>query len=143
MYRRKIFVSFDFEEDRNYKYTLNMWSSRTDFDFTMDDRSPREIQTDSVSVVKQVLSRKINEASTIIVIAGEQINKPHKDRYEIGYINWQNYEVAKAIELRKDIILVKLHPSSQCPEQLYGHYYVVAKNFTQEDILDALRTANK
>lgn len=95
MYRKKIFVSFDFEHDRHYKYILNMWNDNENFEFTCDDRSPSEIQTNSVSVVKQVLSRKINEADAIVVIVGQYANSLHEDRYEIGYRNWQNYELQK------------------------------------------------
>lgn len=71
MAKLKIFVSFDFEKDRQYKYTLNMWNSNSNFEFTCDDRSTSEIQTESVSVVKNVLSRKINEAAVVVVIIGE------------------------------------------------------------------------
>ena len=96
MAKPKIFVSFDIEKDRQYKYTLNMWNSNSNFEFTCDDRSPSEIQTESVSVVKNVLSRKINEAAVVVVIIGEDANRLHKDWREIGYRNWQNYEIAKA-----------------------------------------------
>ena len=34
MAKPKIFVSFDFENDRNYKYTLNMWNANSNFEFT-------------------------------------------------------------------------------------------------------------
>ena len=90
MSKPKIFVSFDFEKDRQYKYTLNMWNANSAFEFTCDDRSPHEIQTNSVAVVKNVLSRKINEASAVIVIVGQDANKLHPDWREIGYRNWQN-----------------------------------------------------
>lgn len=31
----KIFVSFDFDNDRLYKYTLNMWASNANIDFSL------------------------------------------------------------------------------------------------------------
>ena len=62
MAKPKIFVSFDFEKDRQYKYTLNMWNSNSNFEFTCDDRSPSEIQTESVSVVKNVYAYRFNSA---------------------------------------------------------------------------------
>ena len=34
MNKPKIFVSFDFEKDRQYKYTLNMWNANSAFEFT-------------------------------------------------------------------------------------------------------------
>lgn len=140
MSKTKIFVSFDFEKDRHYKYTLNMWNSNPNFEFTCDDRSPSEVQTDSVAVVKQVLSRKINEATTIIVIVGEDANKLHRDYVSIGYRNWQNYEVAKAKELGKKIIAVQLNSSYSYPEELKGVNAKRVYQFEQKAILDALKT---
>ena len=63
MARPKIFVSFDFENDRSYKYTLNMWNVNSSFEFTCNDKSPNEIQSWNIPTIKAVLSRKINEAT--------------------------------------------------------------------------------
>ena len=41
----KIFVSFDFDNDRQYKYTLNMWAGNTNIDFSFNDGSTQEIQS--------------------------------------------------------------------------------------------------
>lgn len=139
MSKPKIFVSFDFEKDRNYKYTLNMWNSNPNFEFTCDDRSPSEIQTQSVAVVKNVLSRKINEATAVIVIIGEDANKLHRDRAEIGYRNWQNYEVAKAKEFRKKLIAVQLNSQYEYPEELKNANATRVYSFTQDAIIKAVR----
>lgn len=140
MGKAKVFVSFDFEKDRQYKYTLNMWNSNPSFEFTCDDRSPSEVQTDSIAVVKQVLSRKINEATTVIVIVGEDANKLHKDHVSIGYRNWQNYEVAKAKELGKRIIAVQLNSGYSYPDELVGVNAKRVYRFEQAPILEALRS---
>lgn len=139
MAKPKIFVSFDFEKDRQYKYTLNMWSANSSFEFTCDDRSPSEIQTNSVSVVKNVLSRKINEASAVVVIVGEDANKLHPDWREIGYRNWQNYEVAKAKELGKRLIAVQLNSLYSYPEELIGANAIRVYSFTHDEIVKAVR----
>lgn len=139
MAKRSIFISFDFEKDRQYKYTLNMWDKNPDFDFTCDDRSPSEIQTDSVAVVKNVLSRKINEATAVIVIVGEDANKLHRDWREIGYRNWQNYEIAKAKELGKQIIAVQINSQYEYPEELKGANATRVYSFTQDAIVKAVR----
>ena len=68
MSKPQIFVSFDFEKDRNHKYTLNMWNANSSFEFTCNDKSPSEIQSRNIPTVKSVLSRKINEATHVIVI---------------------------------------------------------------------------
>lgn len=79
MSKPKIFVSFDFENDRHYKYTLNMWNANSSFEFTCNDMSPSEIQSWNIPTIKSVLSRKINEATHVIVIVGAEANKLHKD----------------------------------------------------------------
>lgn len=135
----KIFVSFDFEKDRHYKYTLNMWNSNPNFEFTCDDRSPSEIQTQSVSVVKNVLSRKINEATTVVVIVGEDANKLHKDWREIGYRNWQNFEIAKAKELGKKLVAVQINSQYEYPEELKSANATRVYSFTESEIIKAVR----
>ena len=63
MNKPKIFVSFDFKNDRYYKYTLNMWNVNSNFEFTCNDTSPSEIQSWNIPTIKGVLSRKIKEAT--------------------------------------------------------------------------------
>lgn len=41
----KTFVSFDFENDRQYKYILNSWDANQYIDFEFDDGSTREINS--------------------------------------------------------------------------------------------------
>lgn len=139
MYKKKIFVSFDFEHDRQYKYTLNMWNGNSNFEFSYDDRSPSEIQSDSVTVVKQVLSRKINEADAVVVIVGKYANSWHRDNQKIGYRNWQNYETAKAKELGKKLIALQINPYYEYPDELKNSNAIRVYSFHQNDIIKAVR----
>ena len=118
MFRTKIFVSFDFENDRNYKYTLNSGIKIRILNLHVTIHLQSEIQSWNISTIKAVLSRKINEATHVIVIVGKEANKLHKDRISIGYRNWQNFEIAKAKELKKQIIALQLNPSYEYPEEL-------------------------
>ena len=43
MAKKKVFVSFDYEKDRNYYFLLKAWDSNSDFEFTMTDMTPNEI----------------------------------------------------------------------------------------------------
>src|SRR5271166_850723 len=95
---KRVFVSFDFDNDAHYKNLLKAWHAHPEFDFYFNDLTPEEIKSDSVAVVKQVLSKKINEANYTLVLVGKEANHLHKDREEIGYKNWQNYEIAKSKE---------------------------------------------
>ncbi len=137
--KTKIFVSFDFENDRNYKYTLNMWNANSTFEFTCNDKSPKEIQSWNISTIKSVLSRKINEATCVVVIVGKEANRLHKDRQLIGYRNWQNFEVAKAKELNKKIIAVQLNSSLEYPEELRNSGATRIYSFKHDDIVKAIR----
>jgi len=137
MAKKKVFISFDYDHDRKYKYMLEAWDANSDFDFHINDISPSEIQSNSVSVVKQVLSRKINEATYTIVLIGEYANSKHKDSAEIGYKNWQNYEIAKSKEHKNKLIGVKLDANYVAPEELYNSGATWA-SFNKESILNAL-----
>ena len=139
--KKKVFVSFDYEKDRLYYYLLKAWDANSNFDFTMVDKTPNEIQSDSVAVVKRALSRKIDEASYTLVIIGEEANKLHPDHIEIGYRNWQNYEVAKSFELGNRLVGVKIDDSNEAPEQLYGKGATWARAFSKDSIIAALNKA--
>ena len=139
MAKPKISVSFDFENDRHYKYTLNMWNANSNFEFTCNDKSPSEIQSWNIPIVKSVLSRKINEADHVVVIVGKDANKLHEDRAIIGYRNWQNFEVAKAKELGKHIIAVQLNSLYEYPEELINCGATRVYSFNQSDIIQAIK----
>lgn len=139
MAKPKIFVSFDFENDRHYKYTLNMWNANSSFEFTCNDKSPSEIQSWNIPTIKSVLARKINEATHVVVIVGKEANKLHKDRVSIGYRNWQNFEVAKAKLFRKKIIAVQLNSSYEYPEELKNCGATRVYSFNHAEIVKAVR----
>ena len=136
MNKPKIFVSFDFKNDRYYKYTLNMWNVNSNFEFTCNDTSPSEIQSWNIPTIKGVLSRKIKEATYVVVIVGAEANKY---REHIGYRNWQNFEVAKAKELGKKLIAVQLNSLYEYPEELKYSGAKRIYSFNYADIVKAIR----
>lgn len=91
--------------------------------------------------MKSVLSRKINEADYTLVIVGAEANKLHKDYREIGYRNWQNFEVAKSKEHGNRLVGVKINSNFQSPEELLNSGASWDLSFTFEKILDALNRA--
>lgn len=82
----KIFVSFDFDNDRQYKYTLNMWASNANIDFSFNDGSTQEIKSWNISRIKAAITTKINQSDAILVLVGEHADTPHKDRTLIGFV---------------------------------------------------------
>jgi hypothetical protein len=116
MAKKKVFVSFDYDNDKHYKALLKAWDANSNFDFYFSDLSSNEIDSNSVSVVKQALSRKINEANYTVVLIGKEANKQHKDHKEIGYKNWLNFEIAKSKEHKNELVGIKLDKTNGSPE---------------------------
>jgi len=143
MAKKKVFVSFDYENDKQYKFLLQAWDANPNFDFCFSDLSAQEIKTSSISVVKQKLSQKINDATYTLVIVGNEANKQHKDHKEIGFKNWINYEIAKSKEHKNKLIGVKIDKSYESPEELLNAGASWAMSFTQDAIIKALDDAAK
>ena len=120
MARPKVCISFDYENDKYSRNAIRLWNNNKYIDFDIIDKTPSEIDTYNISRIKAGLTTKISESNILLVISGDYINTPHRDRNEIGCINWQNWECRKALELNKKIILVKLKSSSLIPEELLG-----------------------
>ena len=120
MARPKVCVSFDYENDKYSRNAIRLWNENKYIDFDIIDKTPSEIDTYNISRIKAGLTTKISESNILLVISGDYINTPHRDRNEIGCINWQNWECQKALELNKKIILVKLKNSNEIPEELLG-----------------------
>lgn len=141
MAKKRVFVSFDYENDKRYKFLLQAWDANPNFDFCFSDLSSQEINSWFIPVIKQKLSEKINEATYTLVIVGEEANKQHKDHREIGYKNWLNYEIAKSKEHRNRLVGVKIDKTYESPEQLFNAGACWAMSFTQEAIIKALNDA--
>lgn len=137
----KIFVSFDFDKDRHYKYTLNMWDANPSIEFDFNDGSTKEIKSDEFSRVKAAITAKINKADAILVLVGEDADKMHKDHEKIGYPNWQYFEIAQAKAARKKIIAVKIDKGNTSPELLYNSGASWAYSFTLFSIKNAINKA--
>lgn len=120
MARPKVCISFDYENDKYSRNAIRLWNNNKYIDFDIIDKTPSEIDTYDISRIKAGLTTKISESNILLVISGDYINAPHRDRNKIGCINWQNWECRKALELNKKIILVKLKSSSLIPEELLG-----------------------
>ena len=118
MARPKICISFDYENDKYSRNAIRLWNENENIDFDIIDKTPSEIDTYNISRIKGGLTSKISEANILLVISGDYINSPHKDKNEIGCINWQNWECKKALELGKKIILVRLHSYNSVPNEL-------------------------
>lgn len=138
MTKKKVIVSFDYEHDRQYYYLLKAWDANDDFDFFFSDLTPKEIQSESVNIIKKVLSEKIHEADYMIALIGAHSDEQHPDHNEIGYKNWQAYEIAKNFEWGNKLVVVKLDSSYYAPDEAYDTGAEWVYSFNEEDVIDAL-----
>lgn len=137
----KVFVSFDWEKDKRYKFLLEAWDANPNFKFVFDDGTPPEINSDNVGRVKAALTRKIDSAIYTLVIVGKEANKLHKDHKLIGYRNWINFEVSKSVELGNRMVAVKLDKDNESPVELLGVGAKWAMSFNESAIINALQRA--
>jgi len=139
MDRRKVFVSFDYENDRQYKSLLEAWDANPKFEFVFADQTPGEIETSNIDRIKAELTARINEATHTLVIVGKYADTPHPKRALIGYRNWINFEIAKSRTCCNKVAAVKIDPSYQSPEELVTTAW--AFTFDEVSIINALDQA--
>ena len=134
----KVFVSFDYENDKKFKFLLQAWSKNHRFSVSFDDVSSGEINSEDIGRVKAALSRKINEADIVLAIIGRYANQIHKDYRLIGDRNWISWEVNKGKELGKKIVAVKVDNSFISPDAVKNCNASWAKSFTEDAVSKAL-----
>lgn len=129
MAKRRVFISYDYDNDRHYKNLLVAWDANKRFDFQFSDHSA-DVSINSVHApaIKSVISRYINQGTTFLVIIGKKSYKS----------NWVKWEIAKAVELRKKIIAVKTDRTNISPDELLGVGASWAMSFTHESIIAAI-----
>lgn len=137
----RVFVSFDYENDGFYKKLLEAWNANSKFRFIFQDKTPVEIQSESVSVVKGVLTRKVQEATHVLVLAGKYANQQHADSKQIGHHNWLHFEAHQAMAFKKKVVVVYLTHGNQPPSNLIGYTGVEVAGFTRDGIINALNKA--
>lgn len=141
MAKKKVFVSFDYENDRRYKNLLEAWDKNTNFDFVFEDITSREINSDDISRVKAALTTKIGSAIYTLAIIGKHANEKHEDSDLIGDINWINWEINKSKYEGNKIVGVKIDRSNESPDAIKNCGASWAMSFTQESIIRALNGA--
>ena len=139
--KKKVFVSFDYTNDRYYKFLLDAWDKNKNIDFVFEDCSSDEIQSNDISVIRSCLTRKIKETNYTLVIIGKEANKRHKDYLKIGYKNWINFEIAKSKENNNKLVGVKIESFYESPEELLNSNAKWALSFKQDAIIKALSEA--
>jgi len=132
MANKKVFISYDYDNDKHYKNLLVAWDANKEFDFSFYDASVDvSVDSDDAAAIKRVISARINSAPYFLCIVGE---KTHSSR-------WVAWEIGKAVELKKKIIAVKTAKDNTSPAGLYGVGAQWALSFTFASIKKALDDA--
>lgn len=138
---KKIFISFDYTNDKHYRYLLSALARNPRSDIEFSDATPEEIQSEDIGRIKAVLTQKIKNATHTLAIIGKHANSYHPDRGEIGERNWQWWEINKSYDEGKGLIVVKIDFFNDSPEPLYGKKATWALSFTVESIVKAIDKA--
>jgi hypothetical protein len=136
-----VFVSFDYDNDKRYKFILEAWHANPRFRFVFADVSSGEINSNNVGRIKAALAAKIRVATHTLVIVGEYANQPDSRRHLIGYRNWINFEIAQSKASSNRLVAVKIDRTYESPEELIGAAASWAMAFTEATILKALNEA--
>ena len=137
---KKVFISFDWDNDRDYRNLLSAFSSNPANDIEFQDSTPGAIDTSDVGRVKAVLTTKIRGATHTLVLIGEYANTRHRDSAKIDTRNWQWWEIEKSIEEGKKLVAVKLDKANESPTPLLGAGAKWA-SYSVESIAKVLREA--
>jgi hypothetical protein len=138
---KKVFISFDYDHDRHYRYLLKALAENPRSDIEFEDLTPEEIQTYDIGRIKAALTRRISISTHLLVIIGKHANSYHPDHLEIGTRNWQWWEIEKAYEKGKGFIAVKIESEYKPPQPLYGKRATWAKTFSVPSIINAIDMA--
>jgi len=136
--KKKIFISFDYDNDRNYRYLLSALKSNPQSAIDFDDLTPDEIDTSKVDRVKAVLTTKIRNSTHTLVIVGDHANTIHRDSAEIGTRNWQWWETEKSKSEGKGLIAVKIKSTNASPDPLLNANTKWAMSYNVDSILKAI-----
>lgn len=125
MAKKRIFISFDYDNDKHYKNLLVAWDKNDLFDFSFYDGSVTvPVNSDKAGPIRRVISNRISNCIRLLCIVGKEAHKS-------GWVAW---EIDKAVEVKKKIIAVKTAKGNMTPLSLYGVGAKWALSFTFSSI---------
>ena len=129
MTRKKIFISYDYDNDKNYKSLLIEWDANSEFEFGITDKSADDsIDSTNMAVIKKNIFSQIYSADYFLCIIGTKTNKS----------DWVKWEIDKAVELGKKIIAVKIDSTNTSPDEILKVGASWAMSFTFDSIKKAI-----
>lgn len=128
MAKPRIFISYDYDNDKHYKNLLVAWDKNDEFDFAFSDQSADvSIQSTNADAIKRAISAKINSGTHFLCIVGSRTSSSA----------WVTWEINKAKELKKKLVAVKTDSDNKTPTGLLNAGASWAMSFT----FDAIKKA--
>jgi len=132
MAKKRIFISYDYTNDKTYKNLLLAWDKNKDFDLTFYDMSVDvSVDSDDAAAIKRVISARIGEATHFLCLVGKHTHKS----------TWVAWEIGKAVELKKKLVGVKIEKDNTTPNALLGVGAKWALSFNFDAIKKAIDEA--
>ncbi|MBM7554807.1 TIR domain-containing protein [Thalassobacillus pellis] len=128
----KVFISYDYDNDKTYKNMLKAWSTNDAEHFNTinfeDGSTDVSVNSTDRGAIRRAISRRMNTCDKIIVLVGEETHESE----------WCNWEIDKAEELGLEFAAVKISNSNKPPEGLYNKGAKWARSFTKIAIENVL-----
>jgi MTH538 TIR-like domain (DUF1863). len=125
---KKIFISYDYDNDKHYRRLLSAWDANMNFDFEFDDHSTPYINSEDAGRIKAAISRRMAGADCLLVIVGEETSKSA----------WVQWEIEKAKELGLSLVGVKIASNYTTPSALLNAGASWARAFDRDPIVTAI-----
>lgn len=138
---KRVFISFDYDYDRDYRYLLSALNSNSSSNINFYDVTPSEIQSDSVAVIKAVLTSKIRQATHTLVIIGAHATDWDPRSAQIGTRNWLWWEIEKSKEEGRRLVAVKIRKEYSSPDPILDAGAAWAMDFNVPAIIKAVESA--
>lgn len=132
MAKKRIFISYDYDNDARYKNMLLAWDKNKEFDFEMYDGSLKvAIDSTNAAYIKSKIEPLIKKATHLLCLVGTACanNK------------WIGWEVQTAADLKKKLIGVKIEKSCTSPAALLNNGAKWALSFNFDAIKKAVDEA--
>jgi len=132
MATKRVFISYDYDNDKNYKNLLVAWDKNKELDFSFYDASVTvAIDSNDADYTKSRIKPKIEASTHLLCIVGKQTHTSE----------WVDWEIRTAISLKKKLIGVKIEKDNTSPQSLLGGGATWALSFTFESIKKAVDSA--
>lgn len=132
MARKRIFISYDHENDARYKNLLHAWNKHDDFDIQIYNGSLKiGINSENAAYVKSQIKPMITWCSYLLCIIGEDTHKS----------DWIDWEIKTAIANKKGLIGVKITKDCTSPLAILNQGATWALSFNYEAIKKAIDDA--